>query len=249
MRSLIVSGWVMLILGPLVIALGGILSTLSWKAMDSRKRLRDVIRGKDKEAEVVGSKNKRHFTWAIILLCATLIAAGSHITTYGWKKLDTAGRLRATIRAIGLECVYNQRVLQQPLLTSKDTKFLEEPNLYIRLISSATEEAIASGLFDPSLSEDKETFRHLAIYQTAIVGVNGRFDIVERVSFTEKDVASLRIKFKDSSPIKMLDEFNQGLMKHLREKYGWIPYDLSWYFTYQEKAAAADIASAEETKP
>jgi len=52
MNSLFVQGWLLILVGAISIAVGGVLATLGWKTLDSRSHLRAVISGVAREWEI-----------------------------------------------------------------------------------------------------------------------------------------------------------------------------------------------------
>ncbi len=149
----------------------------------------------------------------LISLGALTIGLGGTLTTLGWKQLDARSRYRGTFTAVAQEWEINNVILKDPLFTSSDDKYLGNHRLCPRLKIFAIDHAIASGLIKITKPEGKEIFHILDDYETAILDVNSRFQVIDNFVTSTMDNIKIAERRKHLQNSKGFLEFKDLHLK------------------------------------
>lgn len=118
------------------------------------------------------------------------------------------------------ELFFNANVLQDPKFKPIN-KLPKVPTVYPRLVSSAVEATISSGLFNES--KDTELFRLLHSWREKVSEFNRRLDITEQYTFTnptQEVLASFRTSMlKSSSILNQVRKALEEISNHLLDNY------------------------------
>jgi hypothetical protein len=165
--------------------------------------------------------------WVLILVGAFFIALGGVLTTLGWQRLGDRSQKRSLIAAVTRELEINDTLLANPVFTSDDQAVLKSALLYPRFRSSATNNILTSGLFDPTLADDRVFVRAVADYQESANDTNSRLNVSDNYIVatwgTDKSaVASHRKQVRESNGLTGFIAQSKLLNQLLTKQYPWV---------------------------
>src|SRR3972149_10512859 len=165
--DLFMRGWVYIIGGAVVIAIGGVLATLGWFQLDAWKR--------DEKSRHKG----QHFKgWCFVLLGSAIIGVGGVIVPFGWSMMDDWGKMQNLYHGVVREWEMNTSLLKNdPKFNTKDLEILHSHRLFPKFRNTAFGNLLNSGLFSSNSQTEKDFLVQIADYEEAVRDINSRLDV------------------------------------------------------------------------
>jgi hypothetical protein len=132
----------------------------------------------------------------LILVGTLLIAVGGIVATYGWNAKTEAAQKAGMIRAVAAELTMNLSIINDQAIVEPDDKKLSAFVMFPRMLTTALEGAISSGLF--LQEKDRLFLTRAANLHELLLGFNQRLRFTEEQMATNQEMGTqLRTKLRD----------------------------------------------------
>ena len=205
-------GWVYIIGGAVVIAIGGVLATLGWFQLDAWKR--------DEKSRHKG----QHFKgWCLVLLGSAIIGVGGVIVPFGWSMMDDWGKMQNLYHGVVREWEMNTSLLKNdPGFNTKDLETLRSHRLFPKLRNTACGNLLNSGLFSSNSQTEKDFLVQIADYEEAVRDINSRLDVSNNYIVSTIDTEKVkqhRMTVLTSRGYRSFLDVHESLKKQLLQTY------------------------------